>query len=97
MKSENDTDTKSEERQNRHRRKNCYTMYEVAEILDVSEWTIRLWVDRFKILKPLRNKKGMLLFTSAEVDMIETINRLSKEKGMTLEKARKYFESIEST
>ena len=67
-------------------------MYEAAKMFNVNEWTIRLWVDRFNILKPRRNRNGVLFFTSAEIDMIEVIYRLSQEKGMTLELARKYLE-----
>ena len=87
----NDTNKKSEERPNKLRRKNCYSMYEATKMFDVSEWTIRLWVDRFNILKPRCNRNDVLFFTPAEIDKIEIICRLSQEKGMTVEKVREYL------
>jgi DNA-binding transcriptional MerR regulator len=64
---------------------------EVADRFGVNVWTVRLWINRFTVLKPRRNVKGNLFFTSEDVEKIEAICRLTKVKGMKLEEARKHL------
>ncbi len=66
-----------------------YTMGEVAEMFDVSTSLIRYWEKHFTIIKPERNKKGNRLFTPADVENFKKIYHLVKERGMTLEGAKK--------
>jgi len=68
---------------------------EMAEMFGVNVWTIRLWVDRFDVLKPCRNEYGEISFPRADVKKVETICRLTKKRGMTLEKVRKHLLAIE--
>ena len=64
-------------------------MGEVAEMFDVNQSLIRHWESQFRELKPKRNKKGNRLFTPKDVDYIKLIYHLVKERGMTLDGARK--------
>ena len=66
-----------------------YTMGEVAEMFDVNQSLIRHWEKQFNVLKPKRNKKGNRLFTPQDVEHLKLIYHLVKERGMTLEGARK--------
>ncbi len=66
-----------------------YTMGEVAEMFDVNASLIRYWGTQFPTLKPHRNKKGNRLFTPADVDQLKRIYHYVKERGMTLEGAKK--------
>ncbi len=66
-----------------------YTMGEVAEMFDVNTSLIRYWEQHFSIIKPERNKKGNRLFTPADVENFKKIYYLVKERGMTLEGAKK--------
>lgn len=66
-----------------------YTMGEVAEMFDVNQSLIRFWEQRFKILKPKKNKKGNRLFTPEDIKKLDLIYFLVKEKGMTLSGAEK--------
>ncbi len=66
-----------------------YTMGEVAEMFDVSSSLIRYWEKQFDVIKPSRNKKGNRLFTPQDVENFRLIYHLVKERGMTLEGARK--------
>ena len=50
---------------------------------------IRFWEKQFDILKPKKNKKGNRLFTKEDVDNLHTIYHLVKERGFTLEGAKK--------
>jgi len=74
-------------------RKRCYSINEVVQMFGVNAWTIRMWSNRFDILKPGRDPNGDLLFTSADMERIGTICHLSKVKGMTLKRVKKYLES----
>ncbi len=64
-------------------------MGEVAEMFDVNQSLIRHWEKQFDVLRPKRNKKGNRLFTPQDVENLKLIYHLVKERGMTLEGARK--------
>ena len=66
-----------------------YSMGEVAEMFDVNTSLIRHWESQFSILRPKRNKKGNRLFSPEDVENLKMIYHLVKERGMTLEGARK--------
>lgn len=66
-----------------------YTMGEVAEMFDVRASLIRHWESQFSVLRPKRNKKGNRLFSPADVEHLKVIYHLVKERGMTLEGAKK--------
>ncbi|MFO7573923.1 MAG: MerR family transcriptional regulator [Bacteroidales bacterium] len=66
-----------------------YSIGESAEILDVPVSTVRFWENEFDILKPKRNKKGNRLFTPEDLENLKKIHFLLKERGMTIEGARK--------
>lgn len=66
-----------------------YSMGEVAEMFDVNASLLRHWETQFSVLRPRRNKKGNRLYTPADVDNLKLIYHLVKERGMTLEGARK--------
>ena len=61
-----------------------YSIGEVSEILEVPVSTVRFWENEFDILKPMKNKKGNRLFTSADIKNLKIIHHLLKEEGMTL-------------
>ena len=66
-----------------------YTMGEVSEMFDVNQSLIRHWERQFSVLKPKRNKKGNRLFSPQDVEYLKLIYHLVKERGMTLDGARK--------
>ena len=70
-------------------KKMFYSMGEVAEMFDVKPSLLRFWEAEFDILKPKRNKKGNRLFTPADVENLKLIYHLVKERGMTLEGAKR--------
>jgi DNA-binding transcriptional MerR regulator len=69
--------------------KRYYTISEVAEMFDVSKSLIRYWEAEFEFLKPHKNSKGDRRFTVQNVEQFSEIYHLVKEKGFTLEGARK--------
>lgn len=66
-----------------------YTIGEVAGMFDVNTSLIRFWENEFDIIKPKRNKKGNRLFTKQDVENFYIIFHLVKERGLTLDGAKK--------
>ena len=66
-----------------------YSIGEVAEMFNVNASLIRFWEKEFDIIKPKKNKKGNRFFTRQDIDNIQLIYHLVKEKGLTLSGARK--------
>ena len=66
-----------------------YSIGEVAKILNVNVSLIRFWEKEFEILKPKKNKKGNRMFTVKDYDNLKIIYHLVKERGFTLEGAKK--------
>ena len=59
---------------------------------------LRHWETKFNTIKPQRNKKGNRLYTPEDIHQIGLIYNLVKERGMTLDGARKKIqENPEST
>ena len=75
-----------------------YKIGEVAEMFKVNVSLIRFWEKEFDILKPKKNKKGNRLFTKKDLDNVNIIFHLVKERGFTLEGAKqKLKENKEDT
>jgi DNA-binding transcriptional MerR regulator len=66
-----------------------YSISEVAEYFEVSTSLIRYWETEFSFLRPHKNSKGDRRFTRANIDQIQTIYDLVKDRGFTLEGAKK--------
>ncbi|TNF25647.1 MAG: MerR family transcriptional regulator [Bacteroidetes bacterium] len=66
-----------------------YSIGEVAKMFDVNSSLIRYWENEFEILKPKKNAKGNRLFTQQDVDNLKVIYHLVKERGFTLDGAKK--------
>ncbi len=58
-------------------------------MFDVNTSLIRFWEKEFDIINPKKNKKGNRLFTQADVDNFHIIYHLVKERGFTLEGAKR--------
>lgn len=66
-----------------------YSIGEVSKMFNVNTSLIRFWEKEFSVIKPKKNKKGNRLFTQKDIDHITLIHHLVKEKGYTLEGAKK--------
>lgn len=66
-----------------------YSIGEVADMFDVNTSLIRFWEKEFQVIKPKKNNKGNRLFTPKDIVQIDRIYHLVKEKGFTLEGAKK--------
>lgn len=66
-----------------------YTIGEVSELFGVSASLLRYWESEFSILKPQKNRKGDRRYIKKDIHQIERIYTLVKERGFTLEGAKK--------
>ncbi|MDX5327147.1 MAG: MerR family transcriptional regulator [Bacteroidota bacterium] len=66
-----------------------FSIGEVAKAFDVNTSLIRYWENEFDILQPKKNKKGNRLFSRKDVENIGVIYHLVKERGFTLDGAKK--------
>lgn len=71
-----------------------YSMGEVSEMFDVNPSLIRYWESKFEVLKPQKNKKGNRMFTPEDVENLKLIYHLVKERGMTLDGARRALRGV---
>lgn len=66
-----------------------YSIGEVSQMFNVNTSLIRFWEKEFEILRPKKNAKGNRLFTIEDLDNLKIIFHLVKERGYTLEGAKK--------
>lgn len=69
--------------------KRYYSIGEVAEMFDVSKSLIRFWENEFDLLRPHKNSKGDRRFTPQNIEQMQVIYELVKERGFTLDGAKK--------
>ena len=70
-----------------------FTIGEVAEKFNVATSLIRFWETEFDILKPKKNKKGNRQFTRSDIQKLQLIYHLVKERGFTLQGAKDMLEN----
>lgn len=70
-----------------------YSIGEVSEMFGVSNSLIRYWETEFRSLKPSKNRRGDRQYTVKDIRVLERIYTLVKEKGYTLEGAKKQMRS----
>ena len=66
-----------------------YSIGEVAKMFNVNTSLIRFWEKEFDVIKPRKNKKGNRFFTKQDINNIQLIYHLVKERGLTLNGAKK--------
>ena len=66
-----------------------YSIGEVAKMFEVNNSLIRFWEKEFSIIKPKKNKKGNRYFTPKDIENFKIIFHLVKERGYTLNGAKK--------
>lgn len=67
--------------------KRYYKISEVGEILGIPNSTLRFWEKKFTIIRPRRNEGGIRFYTPRDIEIIQMIHYLVKEKGLKLEAA----------
>lgn len=73
--------------------KSFYKIAEVAELLNVTQSTLRYWESQFKTLAPARSSSGRRYYTPKDIENLEIIKFLVKDKGLRIESAREQMEN----
>jgi DNA-binding transcriptional MerR regulator len=71
-----------------------FSIGEVAEQTGLNPSLLRYWETEFeKYLHPKKNRKGIRMYTKKDLDRIEEIRYLVKDRGFTLQGARDYLQA----
>ena len=68
-----------------------YNIGEVAKAFNVKPSLLRFWENEFHDIKPKKKESGTRKYTPKDIQIIQLIFHLVKEKGMTLDEARKHI------
>lgn len=71
--------------------KRYYGIGEVAKAFGVNTSLIRFWEIEFDVLQPKKNAKGNRKFTPQDIQNLQLIYHLVKERGFTLEGAKTHL------
>ncbi|MDG1822654.1 MAG: MerR family transcriptional regulator [Flavobacteriaceae bacterium] len=66
-----------------------YNIGEVADAFGVKPSLIRFWEKEFQLISPKKTQSGTRKFSAKDIEKFELIYSLVKEKGFTLEGAKK--------
>lgn len=69
--------------------KRYYSIGEVAKAFQVKPSLLRFWEKEFKEIQPKKKQSGARKYTPEDVIIIEKIYLLLKQKGLTIEGAKK--------
>jgi len=73
--------------------KRYYSIGEVAKAFDVKPSLLRFWEKEFKEIQPKKKQRGTRKYTPENVQTLQYIYHLVKEKGMTLQGAKKQLQN----
>lgn len=65
-----------------------YTIQEVADHFAVNVSLLRFWEKEFDVINPKKTSGGTRQFTKEDIQQVEMVYHLVREKGLTLEGAR---------
>ncbi|NCG04834.1 MAG: MerR family transcriptional regulator [Bacteroidetes bacterium] len=66
-----------------------YSIGEVADAFEVKPSLIRFWEKEFQIISPKKTQSGTRKFSAKDIEKFDLIYTLVKERGFTLEGAKK--------
>ena len=74
-----------------------YNIGEVAKAFNVKTSLLRFWENEFEVIQPKKKKSGTRKYTPKDIDTIQLIFHLVKERGMTLDGAKKQLKQKSGT
>ena len=78
-------------------KKRYYGIGEVAKAFGVNTSLIRFWEKEFDVLQPKKNAKGNRKFTPQDIQNLQLIYHLVKERGFTLDGAKTHLKEEKQT
>ena len=70
-----------------------YTISEVANALKVNTSQIRFWEKEFSFINPKKNRKGDRRFVKKDIEDLQLVIHLLKEKKFTIKGAKEYLKN----
>ena len=70
-----------------------YSIREVAQMFNVTETLLRYWEKEFKNIHPKKANRNIRQYTKDDIEEVRAVYHLVKEKGMTLEGARRILKN----
>ena len=68
-----------------------YTIGEVAELFGMNTSNLRYWEKEFPALRPKKGSSGKRKYSQDDIRVIATINHLVRERGFTIDGAKKHL------
>lgn len=65
-----------------------HSVSEVSKLLEIKPHVIRNWETEFSQLRPRKNKNGVRLFRTQDLDTLFSLKRLIYDEGFTIDGAR---------
>lgn len=76
--------------------KRYYAISEVAKMFGIATSVLRYWEAEFKTLSPAKGRNGVRRYTVDDIEEIEHIHELLKNRGFTIDGAKKEMKNTES-
>lgn len=73
-----------------------YSIGEVSDMFEVAPSMIRYWESEFTNLKPGKNSKGERRYTPKDIEQLKSIYHLVKERGFTIEGAKRELDHVKN-
>lgn len=73
--------------------KHAYRIGEVARLLDEPTHVVRFWEQSFTGIRPSKSPSGQRIYSRRDVERLLTVRHLVRERGFTLEGARRELEA----
>ncbi len=64
---------------------------DIAKKFNVNPSLLRYWEKEFDFIRPKKNSKGTRYYSKKDVDNIDIVYHLVKEKGMTIQGVKEYL------
>ena len=71
-----------------------YSIGEVSKAFEVNASLIRFWKKEFEEFNPKKNKRGTRRYSSIDIEKLQIIHHLVKEKGYTLDGAKEQLKIL---
>ncbi len=66
-----------------------YSIKEVSQQIGVSQPTLRYWEKEFSQIKPTKNSRGVRYYKKEDIELLQKIVYLTKQRKMTIDGAKK--------
>ncbi|MCH8547183.1 MAG: MerR family transcriptional regulator [Cryomorphaceae bacterium] len=70
-----------------------FSIGEVADMFGINTSNLRYWEKEFNFINPRKNRKGNRVYNKQDIESIRLLYHLTKEKGYTIEGARKVLDA----